>query len=439
MERLNYFNPYQSKAVGHEDQLTRAFLVVLRMVPHAFCGFLDLIRDKQLLAGNRMPLPSNSDLLTQNSAIQTQCSAVPQKSGQLISVLLTDQDGKELHSVQESARGARYDGVICFEETWIIVLENKPRHQDVWLEQVNPSLPSEEHKITIDPQLIVLRWPDVINRLSSLLNVKWLGNTDRLLIEDFLDFLNEHFPYLNPYDTFGRCKASKALLEKRCEAILNSLAPGRVKWQGLWSNYYLDLHCPAAKTTEAPVKRRVLRPVPQGEAFDIQLAMWPGDTMNQARAFYRHLADQGLAPFLNLREMGWELSTNFHFGFIQKGFGHGVRTTQSVDEYIRYWMDHVASIAQIIPDSNGFARPLQTLAAQGLISDSDVSLVSAEAAKLGATNMNVIPGLELSYRWSLTDAATIDKSKGGMVEEVRKKAMEAMRTWGGDFATNTEL
>ncbi len=45
MDRLNCFNPYQSKAGYHEDQLSRNFMVLLRLSFHAFTLFYDLCRD----------------------------------------------------------------------------------------------------------------------------------------------------------------------------------------------------------------------------------------------------------------------------------------------------------------------------------------------------------------------------------------------------------
>ena len=51
MSHLNYCYPYQSRPPEHEDQLTRAFLVLLRLVPLAQAAFLDLIRAKQKESG----------------------------------------------------------------------------------------------------------------------------------------------------------------------------------------------------------------------------------------------------------------------------------------------------------------------------------------------------------------------------------------------------
>ena len=47
MNHLNYFNPYQRKKAHYEDQLTRAFMVVLKYVPLAQEAFLNAVRDKQ--------------------------------------------------------------------------------------------------------------------------------------------------------------------------------------------------------------------------------------------------------------------------------------------------------------------------------------------------------------------------------------------------------
>ena len=56
MDRLNYFTPY-SRGSRHEDQLTRAFLAVLRLVPSARMAFIDLVRQKQAEIGADCPIP----------------------------------------------------------------------------------------------------------------------------------------------------------------------------------------------------------------------------------------------------------------------------------------------------------------------------------------------------------------------------------------------
>jgi len=403
------------------------------MVPLALTVFLDLLRDKQSSAGSERPLPSLSDLLSQDLKIHTQRTSVPQTTGRLVSVLMTDEHWTPENKVQESQRDARYDGVLCFDPDWIVVIENKPLNMNVWADQVNPSLPPDGHEIVIDPQLVVLRWGDVVNRLTALLDVSWFGSTDRQLVTDFLDFLDEEFEYLNPYDDFGRCKKSLVLLRKRCEKILETIAPGQVKWQGGWVTHYFELKGTRPRS-EAPAKRCALYPKQNGEDIRIELAMWPGDTMSQARTFYQYLAGNDAAPMLRLRENGWTVKSNFHFGFIQKGFGHGVKTTLSIEDYLKRWT--IIPIVQITPDENGFEFPLTGFASDGLIAKGDIPDICSKAVALGATNMNVIPGVEVIYGWSLADAVAIDKRPGGMVDEVRRKTNEAIATWGGTLVSS---
>jgi hypothetical protein len=141
VDRLNYFNPYQSKGAWHEDQLTRAFLVVVKMVPLALSVFLDLVRDTQEKLKSEMRIPSMTDLLTNDLAVYTQKTELPQNTGRLVSVLMTDEHWTPENAVQRSDRGARYDGVLCFDPVWIVVIENKPYSGNIWADQVNPNLP----------------------------------------------------------------------------------------------------------------------------------------------------------------------------------------------------------------------------------------------------------------------------------------------------------
>ena len=56
MKRLNYFNPYQSKEGHHEDQLTRAYLVLMKYSSHAFFTFIEYVRSKHITKSNEDPI-----------------------------------------------------------------------------------------------------------------------------------------------------------------------------------------------------------------------------------------------------------------------------------------------------------------------------------------------------------------------------------------------
>lgn len=78
--------------------------------------------------------------------------------------------------------------------------------------------------------------------------------------------------------------------------------------------------------------------VPKVQREGVTLALYPGDTLTQARALY---ADpdrvQGL---LGLREQAWQLRPNFHFSFMEKG---SIWTTSALDveAYTAYWMERI--------------------------------------------------------------------------------------------------
>jgi hypothetical protein len=422
MERLNYFNPYQSKSPWHEDQLTRAFLVVARLVPLALSVLLDLLREEQVCRGSQIKLPSSSELITSVVDIQTQRNSIPQTTGRLISVVMTDESWTPRTDVADSDRGARYDGVLCFDPSWVIVIENKPSSHNNWEEQVHPNLP-RPNEIDVDPVAIVLRWRDVVGRLTAVVAADVLSRAEKMILEDFLEFVDEQFPTLNPFDTFGHCKNSASLLQRRCKSILETVAPGRVNWQPIWETFYILLSQPA------PTKMCGLYPAGDGDAVHrVEAAMYPGDTMTQARALFTYLHDHGADRLLALRDRGWQLKSNFHFGFIRTGFGHGVHTSLPLEEYIRYWIEHVEEIEQVSLQEQTFDRALQEFVTSGMMQEDDVQKVVAGLPPTAA-NFNIIPGIEMLFEWPLSTAVDLDR-RGRMVEEFKRTVNEALVACG---------
>ncbi len=90
----NVYNPYEKRAPTHEDNLTRAFLIVLRAVPVAHAAWLSLVR-----AGHREQdgSPRNDDHRVPDLhelpawSIETQTREISEGVSRLISVLQTDE------------------------------------------------------------------------------------------------------------------------------------------------------------------------------------------------------------------------------------------------------------------------------------------------------------------------------------------------------------
>jgi len=112
MKRVNYFRPYESIAPWHEDQLTRAFLVVFRIIPLAQAVFLDLVRKAQLEKGKQLDeiVPSLTEMGSPLLQVRTQVGSIDSASGILTSVVMSDEAWEG--PVEASNRIARYDGVI---------------------------------------------------------------------------------------------------------------------------------------------------------------------------------------------------------------------------------------------------------------------------------------------------------------------------------------
>jgi hypothetical protein len=395
------------------------------MVPLALAVFLDLIREKQAGLGSEQHIPSSTQLLANDVEIETQKGSISQTTGRLISVLITDEEWVPKDDVAASNRTAVYDGILMFDPEWIIIVENKPSWHDVWGEELHPHLP-DMHDITIDKKAVVLLWRNVIDRLTALVSFDVLSGAELLIVNDFLQFIDENFPSLNPYNTFGKCKNMESLLQRRCGNILEAAALGEVALHPGSGDYYFSL------SESAAVKRCYLYPKPNEneEIAHIELAIHPGDTMSQARALYAYLFTHGSDDLFALRGGGWSVMPNFHFGFMHKGFGHGVHTGLPLEKYVHYWMDEQHPIKAVVLKEQTFESALHCLVDAHMMDEGDVGKVlSACPSTSGNVNINVIPGITMTFDWSLNKAIELD-SRGEMVNVFKQKANEALAACG---------
>ena len=223
MDRLNYFNPYDSKASSHEDQLTRAYLVLLKHSGHALFTFIDYARCNQTTSGDEKPI-SIIDLLDQDWDFETQKGNPVIDTNCLLSVLITDAQLTTADSnVKPSERNARYDGVITFGKSLTIIVENKPRSSNVWFGQLNPSRQNLADDTAVYRHPIVLEWNEIIRQLNHLLHLPTISGYEKIMIEDFLSFVDDSFPFLNPFDSLHQCKRNPELLDRRINNLLKSL------------------------------------------------------------------------------------------------------------------------------------------------------------------------------------------------------------------------
>lgn len=119
-----------------------------------------------------------------------------------------------------------YDGVVHYGGQWVFAIENKP-YGDVREYQLHPNIEDSEG-MEVDPRLVVLVWKDLIHRLHTLGESDWLDYTQQQLVEDFLRYAQEEFPTINPYPTLKQCGDDLDKLNRRCEDLMQELAPDRL-------------------------------------------------------------------------------------------------------------------------------------------------------------------------------------------------------------------
>ena len=237
MDRLNLFNFYKDKEQNHEDVLTRNFLVLLKNIPVLQIGFFEMIREKttncifpSIARGELNVIEVHTQTTNGDSFFNQDCEA------NVLSILISDDEFRTDHCVKPSERAARYDGVIRCDPSWLFIVENKPSASNVWENQLDPSKEDVEGKNLIkDP--CCLSWRDVIKLMNCILKNESVSGLERVFIEDFLEYVNDSFCWLNPYNKLSLCSGDKNLIDKRCEAILSECFHKEINFHKGWKKY----------------------------------------------------------------------------------------------------------------------------------------------------------------------------------------------------------
>ena len=97
MDRLNCFNAYNNKELHHEDQLTRAYLILLKYSFHTFSAFLSYVQQENINDEHKINFLNL--LEDENWNFETQRSNPNIHTNLLGSILMTDQN-LEKHDLQ---------------------------------------------------------------------------------------------------------------------------------------------------------------------------------------------------------------------------------------------------------------------------------------------------------------------------------------------------
>lgn len=132
---------------------------------------------------------------------------------------------------------------------------------------------------------------------------------------------------------------------------------------------------------------------------EIALALYPADTLTQARVFYKD--DARVKNTLELDKGDWAVRPNFHWGFWEKGLSW---TTSRLDvrDYADYWRARISTLEEI--DRERWERELKRLVQDGVFDADDLPQFARDFTDTERTKASPRPGLSVSRAWSLEQA-----------------------------------
>ncbi len=423
MDHLNLFNAYKNKSNNHEDELTRSFLILLKNISVVQMLFFEMVRKEMedidiesIVTGELSIEEVHTQLSNTNDLFNSEIV----DGRTLVSIIISDDKLEAEVNVRNDDRQARYDGVITGYPSWIFIVENKPSKENIWLGQLNPNV-SEEKDIKIIEKPCCLSWREVITGLNTLVQNRMINGFELQAVEDFIEYVDNEYPWINPYTTFGVCKGNTYLLNKRCISIMaNCEINGEnrdVKYHRGWKHYI--------ESGVNTVKQIALLDANESnKGFTIDLWLNAGDTMSAAKETFKNLNVENL---LGLQNQGFKLSNNFHISYRSSNL-LWFEGSLTFEEYIRFWKLEYINLRQIKREE--FNDYFNFLEDNNLILSEDRSIIHEKILSKKYDRLNICPGISIRYIWDGQTAIDFDKSND-FDKELNEKLIVAINTIGG--------
>lgn len=407
MDHINYFLPYKSISPHHEDQLTRAFLVTLRFSPAALFMFYDLVRSRVLAAAKEnhksVEIPSLSEIDLSGINFKTQKNSLEiVTSEKLISVALIDEHFSMPKLVSRSKRKARYDGIVTFGNDVSFFIETKKRVGDVWPEQLSPGKEGLNEDIELIPVAADIEWKEIINRLNGILEIESLSGPESMIINDFLKFIWNDYPDLNPYDNLSLCRDNWRLINDRINMILNDIVK-----DGIDVEYRRGWRVNAIHTQFDEISLIGIE-ILVDKNNSLRIALNYGDTLGQSRKFYS--LGIGFEKIKELIKKGWIYKPNFHLSYWRNHLIWFETLKDKGEIYYNYWLENIEETRQ--SKKSELSDKLQSYSDLGLIrlNSEILQAVDDQILSTKRDRINVCPGFGLYFTYELTKASEMDKA-----------------------------
>ena len=412
MDRVNVFNPFDSRPDNHEDRLTWAFLVALKYDP-----FLQNFLHE--LVVSRLPAEYRKCSHTWEPArIVTQTEWIESSTTRFVSALITDAPVQEEIRVGWSVGDRRYDGVIEYPDHMTLIIENKPLHGDVREEQLSPSKDSLPDDIIDDVKLhelaVCLEWSEILEGVLHYIISLMPSFGSREIARDFLSFVEETHPMLTPYRTFVLCGDRPEALERRIIGLIANLASRTGLDGDTWSLY-----------RPGKIAQKVGIFVSETKPWRLEVYLWPASTAWQADCFRDNVDRES---FLSLSEHGWQVWPSLNFSYMGKKliWGNTVWKTRrylehffgpGTGKYGRKWFEGELSPEQV-----------EEWQREGLIDTGTPKGIERER-QTARQFLDVNPEFEICRAWDREAVIELEK-QGKLEEDIINALAIPLATWG---------
>jgi hypothetical protein len=418
---LNVFEPYRDLGRGHEDQLTRAAMIVLRLVPLARETLL-----REIGESSQSQLPDCAvDLQASHIVDPSEEGASngrPVQRGRLVSVFLTpDFEPPEIEEeITDTDRGQRFDGVLRFDPELVVLIESKVCRR--WAKR-NGHRVAEVNLGGVHfakRRTCLLRWHDLLESWWRLAEIGVLSPAEQALIQDILSYAHQDFGQLLPFGSLRRAGPDPTRRKWRLRSLLReatAIGPERV---GI-VHVRLDVALGAVSIQRA--------------ALDIDddrlvLHLWPGELKAQAEHLYAAGHAERLCELVD-EDARWRVEPQPLLGFRNAPKRTRVYLSCTLDalEYARRWQgedwSHVGSHHRQTIRTELWPWLLE----RGYASPEDAERLDPFLHALGRRFAHLRPGMHVSRSWSWQEAEKLD-DEGLLVGEIREAIERVLAVLG---------
>lgn len=407
---LNVFEPYRELGRTHEDQLTRAAMIVLRLVPLARETLLRAIGERSQSELPDCTIDMQATYIVDVSEESAAGGEVQRE--RLVSVFLTpDTEPEEpIREVTDTSRGQRFDGVLRFDPELVVLVESKvctrwARRNGHRVAELNLGSARFAERRTC-----VLRWHDLLESWWRLVELGLLGPAERALVQDLLTYAHHEFAHLLPFGSLRRVGVDPVRRKWRLRSLLQEATGLQPERLGL-AHVRLDTAIGTASLQRAALDL---------DSRELVLHMWPGELKRQAEHLY---GDEHAARLSELPERSgsaWRVEPQPQLGFRNAPARTRVYLTCRLDAatYSQRWQGEDWKQVGAHQPETILEELWPWLLKRRYASKRDLARVESFLRTLGRRHAHLRPSMHVARWWSFEEATALDDD-GLLAVEIR--------------------